>query len=90
VHDEPIVDLLTGMVVGFDALARWRQDSVLIARPASDPAVEKTGVIHEISEHVSITAASRGRAMAPPGPPRQPQRQCLSPGSSAPANSRTR
>jgi diguanylate cyclase len=59
VHYQPIVDLLTGTVAGFEALARWRQDSVLIAPGEWIPAAEKTEVIHQIGEHVLITAAAQ-------------------------------
>lgn len=59
VHYQPIVDLLSESVAGFEALARWRQDSVLIAPGEWIPAAEKTGAIHQIGEHVLITAAAQ-------------------------------
>ena len=59
VHYQPIVDLQTETVAGFEALARWRQDSVLIAPGEWIPAAEKTGLIHQVGEHVLITAATQ-------------------------------
>jgi len=59
VHYQPIVDLLTETVVGFEALARWRHDQVLFTPSEWILAAEKTGLIHEIGEHVLVTAAAQ-------------------------------
>jgi diguanylate cyclase len=57
VHYQPIVDLLTHAVTGFEALARWSQAGRLVPPAEWIPVAETTEIIHEIGEHVLVTAA---------------------------------
>jgi EAL domain-containing protein (putative c-di-GMP-specific phosphodiesterase class I) len=57
VHYQPIVDLRLGTVTGFEALARWRQGRRLVPPAEWIPVAETTDLIHEIGEHVLVTAA---------------------------------
>lgn len=48
-HYQPIVDVLTGRVIGLEALARWRRDDGQMVRPdVFIPVAEETGLITEL------------------------------------------
>lgn len=66
-HFQPIVDLLTGDIVGLEALARWTsRDLGEIPPTAWVPLAENSGLIHEfgikmLSDALDFVAASRAR-----------------------------
>ena len=48
-YHQPIVDLETGRMSGFEALIRWQRDDGMIVPPADFiPIAEETGIISEI------------------------------------------
>lgn len=57
IHYQPIIDLATHTVTGFEALARWSQGGRLVPPAEWIPVAETTEIIHEIGEHVLETAA---------------------------------
>ena len=56
---QPVVDLGTGAIAGFEALARWERDGRHIPPAEWIPIAETTDLIHEIGEHVLVTAAGQ-------------------------------
>jgi diguanylate cyclase (GGDEF)-like protein len=55
VHYQPIVDLRTTRVVGFEALVRWSHERIGMISPAKFiPIAEETGLIAEISQQVLL------------------------------------
>ena len=58
VHHQPIVDLTSRRVTGFEALTRWRQsDGTLLMPDMFIPAAEESGLIGEVGELVARKAA---------------------------------
>ncbi len=49
---QPITDLATGTLVGFEALARWRVGDAAIAPDVFIPGAERTGLIADLTELV--------------------------------------
>jgi PAS domain S-box-containing protein len=71
-HYQPLVDLTTGGVAGFEALARWRtKDGTILAPAAFIALAERTGDIRAIGEtvlHQACEAAMGWRAKAGAAP----------------------
>jgi diguanylate cyclase (GGDEF)-like protein/PAS domain S-box-containing protein len=62
VHYQPVVELVSGAIVGAEALVRWRQPDGRIAQPAEFvPVAEETGLIVALGQHV-LDAACREAA----------------------------
>lgn len=61
VRYQPIVALDTGAVLGFEALARWRRGSTLLAPAEWMEVAESTELIHDIGAYVLATAAMQVR-----------------------------
>ena len=47
-YHQPIVDLETGRLSGFEALIRWQRDGVIVPPVDFIPIAEETGIINEI------------------------------------------
>jgi len=59
VHYQPIFDLWSGRIEGFEALVRWQHPTRgLLAPGAFIPFAEQTGLIDEIGRHVLMTACA--------------------------------
>jgi diguanylate cyclase (GGDEF)-like protein/PAS domain S-box-containing protein len=73
VHYQPIVDVLTGVVVGFEALARWQHPRLGPVSPAKFiPIAEEAGLIEQLGECVLRMAcreAQKLRTAFPDAPP---------------------
>ena len=62
IHYQPVVELVSGAVIGAEALVRWRQPDGRIAQPAEFvPLAEETGLILALGQHV-LDAACREAA----------------------------
>ena len=56
---QPITDLATGTLVGFEALARWRVGDMAIAPDVFIPIAERTGLIADLTELVLDQASTQ-------------------------------
>jgi diguanylate cyclase (GGDEF)-like protein/PAS domain S-box-containing protein len=61
VHYQPIIELATGRIVGFEALARWPEKWTWVSPADFISIAEETGVIGALGHHVMSTAV---RALA--------------------------
>ena len=62
-HYQPRFELATGRVVSVEALARWHHAELGWIPPAEFVAVaEETGLIHDLGEHMLVTACRQARA----------------------------
>jgi diguanylate cyclase (GGDEF)-like protein len=65
VHYQPVVDLRTGAVAGFEALARWTHPSLgRIGPEVFIPMAERLGLIRQLGRQVLEQAHAAGRRMA--------------------------
>jgi diguanylate cyclase (GGDEF)-like protein len=65
VHYQPIVDLATGAVVGFEALARWSHDRLgAVAPDVFVAAAERIGLIDRLGERILRRAMRDGEQLA--------------------------
>lgn len=62
VHYQPVVELGGGRVVGFEALARWRDGANLVPPTDWIPIAESTDLIQEIGAHILVVAAEQAGA----------------------------
>jgi diguanylate cyclase (GGDEF)-like protein len=73
VHYQPIIDLATGRIHGFEALARWRHPERGLLSPAAFIAIaEETGLIAQLGDWVLEEACRQAAAwsqMLPADPP---------------------
>jgi diguanylate cyclase (GGDEF)-like protein/PAS domain S-box-containing protein len=72
VHYQPIVDVIAGTVVGFEALARWQHPKLGPVSPATFiPVAEEAGLIEQLGECVlrmAVREAEKLRASFPDAP----------------------
>jgi diguanylate cyclase (GGDEF)-like protein/PAS domain S-box-containing protein len=69
-HFQPMLDLKTGVIVGLEALVRWRHPTRSMVPPAEFvPAAEETGLIGPIGEWVLTHACTQVRAWHDAGYP---------------------
>jgi diguanylate cyclase (GGDEF)-like protein/PAS domain S-box-containing protein len=62
VHYQPIFDLVSGAIVGFEALVRWQHPTQGLLQPISFiPFAEEIGFIHNIDNFVLTEACSQAR-----------------------------
>lgn len=62
VQYQPIIELSTGSIVGFEALARWRHPTLGLISPLSFiPLAEETGLISEIGLWILLEASAQAR-----------------------------
>lgn len=64
-HYQPIYDINTNMMVGFEALVRWRQPDGSLLMPVNFiPMAEDVGIIQEIDKWVMATACADAAKLA--------------------------
>ncbi len=56
---QPLVDLITGEVIGFEALARWENDGESIPPDVFIPMARRAAVLPQLTDHVLDTAAAQ-------------------------------
>ncbi len=62
VHYQPQIDIVSGALIGLEALARWLSPQIGIVGPDQFiPIAEETGMIHELGQLVLRTACAQGR-----------------------------
>ena len=73
VHYQPIIELTSGKITGFEALARWRHPTLGFIAPLSFiPLAEETGLISELGAWVlfeSLAQLKKWQDLFPEGPP---------------------
>ena len=73
VHYQPIIDLRSGGITGFEALARWRHPTLGFVAPLSFiPLAEETGLIGELGAWIlfeSLAQLKKWQEMIPTEPP---------------------
>jgi PAS domain S-box-containing protein len=58
---QPVVELRTGQLAGFELLARWRHPRLGIVMPDDFiPAIEKSGLINELTRQILVKAFAAG------------------------------
>ena len=72
VHYQPIVSLLTGHIIGFEALLRWQRGEQLVSAEEIVPVAEETGLILPIGEWVLREALQQLRLWRAVDPDREP------------------
>jgi diguanylate cyclase (GGDEF)-like protein/PAS domain S-box-containing protein len=72
VHYQPIVSLLTGHIIGFEALLRWQRGEQLVSAEEIVPVAEETGLILPIGEWVLREALQQLRVWRAVDPDREP------------------
>lgn len=58
VHYQPVVDLVSGEISGFEALARWPREWSEVKPSEFIPVAEETGMIGQLGRHVLATAVA--------------------------------
>lgn len=72
VHYQPMIDLKTSAITGFEALARWRHPTLGLISPMSFiPLAEETGLISELGAWVLFEALTQLRKWQDLGPEHQ-------------------
>lgn len=63
-HYQPEVDLLTGKIIGFEALARWHDEELGMVSPAEFiPLAEQSGAIDPLTEHLFTQVVQDSQAI---------------------------
>jgi diguanylate cyclase (GGDEF)-like protein len=78
-HYQPQVDIRSGRIVGFEALARWQRDDGPVPPGRFIPVAEEAGMIGQIGEWVLREACRQARAWDKAGLPPVPVAVNLSP-----------
>ncbi|HZQ57733.1 MAG TPA: EAL domain-containing protein [Acidimicrobiales bacterium] len=66
VHYQPIIELPSGRLAGFEALVRWdHPERGLLLPDEFIPIAEEIGLVHEIDRHVLMAAASEVQSWGP-------------------------
>jgi diguanylate cyclase (GGDEF)-like protein len=68
-HYQPLLDVTTGSVVGFEALMRWQRDGVLVPPAQFIPLAEQTGLIMPVTDWVVNEAMRQSAEWARVGHP---------------------
>jgi diguanylate cyclase (GGDEF)-like protein len=63
-HYQPEVDLLTGKIIGFEALARWHDEELGMVSPAEFiPLAEQSGAIDPLTQHLFAQVVQDSRTI---------------------------